>query len=239
MGPVFYSCLSNKARIFDYVGNNAIRPFNSNLGLFHDHMSNKTFFSAWLMLLSSLLTNHPYANGQSQYTPHTLQLDKGSKAASAELSEFEWLVGRWEGEGLGGQCEEVFLPAWNGTMFGTFRYANQGKLVFSEFFSLVKTEDGVFLKLKHFNPDMVGWEEKDKMMNFPLVKLEKNAVYYGGLTYKLDEQGVLKVWVAMKNNAGQVEEAEFTFRRASLESGSDASRHRNAIQDSAPAATRK
>lgn len=63
-------------------------------------------------------------------------------------------------------------------MFGSFRYANEGKLVFSEFFAGAKTDEGVLLKLKHFRPDMVGWEDKDKMMNFPLIKVEKNAVYF-------------------------------------------------------------
>lgn len=173
-----------------------------------------------LLIIFGVLIQDLFANGQTQYTEHTLQLAEGSKAATAELREFEWLVGRWDGEGLGGKCEEVFLPVWNDTMFGSFRYANEGKLVFSEFFSLVKTDDGIILKLKHFGPDMVGWENKDKMMNFPLIKVEKNAVYFGGLTYKLDEHGVLRVWVAMKTNSGKVEEADFTFRRASLEPSS-------------------
>jgi len=162
----------------------------------------------------------PTASAQTQNTEHTLKLDEGAKPASAELREFEWLVGRWDGEGLGGQCEEVFLPVWNDTMFGSFRYASEGKLVFSEFFSLVKSDEGVTLKLKHFNPDMVGWEEKDKMVNFPLVKVEKNAAYFGGLTYKLNDEGELKVWVAMKGKDGKVGEADFTFRRASMEPGS-------------------
>lgn len=171
---------------------------------------------AWLCLL--LLAQSALAQGQN--TEHTLKLDEGTKPVSADLREFEWLVGRWVGEGLGGQCEEIFLPVWNDTLFGSFRYASEGKLVFSEFFSLVRTEAGVILKLKHFHPDMVGWEEKDKMVNFPLIKVEKNAAYFGGLTYKLNDDGELKVWVAMKGKDGKVGEADFTFRRAKMEPSS-------------------
>jgi hypothetical protein len=174
------------------------------------------------ILIALLYPMHffPTVSAQTQNTEHTLKLDEGAKPASAELGEFEWLVGRWDGEGLGGQCEEVFLPVWNDTMVGSFRYAREGKLAFSEFFSLVKSDGGVILKLKHFHPDMIGWEEKDKMVNFPLVKVEKHAAYFAGLTYKLNDQGELKVWVAMKGTDGKLGEAAFTLRRAIMEPSS-------------------
>jgi uncharacterized protein YndB with AHSA1/START domain len=164
-----------------------------------------------------LLVTFSCSFAQSKFTEHTLKLDEGSSPAPAELRDFQWLVGRWVGEGLGGECEEVFLPAWNGTMVGTFRYAKEGKLVFSEYFSFTQSDGGVVLKLKHFNPDLVGWEEKDGMVNFPLIRVENNAVYFGGLTYQLNDDGVLNVWVAMKNRSGDIGEAEFTFRSAPLD----------------------
>lgn len=174
-------------------------------------------FASFLTAMMFLILLAQSAVAQTQNTEHTLKLDKGAKPAMAELKKFEWLVGRWVGEGLGGECEELFLPVWNDTLVGSFRYAKEGKLAFSEFFSLVKTDEGVILKLKHFHPDMVGWEEKDKMVNFPLIKVERNAAYFGGLTYQLDDQGELKVWVAMKGQDGKVSEAELILRRASLE----------------------
>lgn len=151
---------------------------------------------------------------QRQLTEHTLQLDEGSAPNLAKLEDFQWLVGRWVGEGLGGQCEETFLPPWNGTMVGTFRYAKDGKLVFSEFFMLAESDDGMILKLKHFHPDFVGWEEKDGMVNFPLIRVEHHAAYFGGLTYRLTDDGQLKAWVAMKRADGQYSEGSFVLRRA-------------------------
>ncbi len=181
-------------------------------------LNRSAFFLITLVFLPLLAQS---TSAQTQNTEHTLKLDEGGKPATAELKEFDWLVGRWIGEGLGGQCEEVFLPVWNDTLFGSFRYAKEGKLAFSEFFSLVKTEEGVILKLKHFHPDMVGWEEKDKMVNFPLIKVEKNAAYFGGLTYLRNDQGELKVWVAMKGQDGKVSEVELNLRRASSEPSSN------------------
>ncbi|MBX3416922.1 MAG: hypothetical protein KF851_04915 [Pirellulaceae bacterium] len=151
---------------------------------------------------------------QSTYTENTLRLDEGAKPANAELDDFGWLVGRWIGQGLGGDCEEVFLPPWRDTMFGTFRYVRDDKLVFSEFFSFVKSDGGLVLKLRHFHPDMTGWEERLDTVNFPLIRVQKNAAYFGGLTYRRDGDE-LKVWVAMRRGE-EIGEADFTFKLAPL-----------------------
>ncbi len=159
---------------------------------------------------------------QSQKTENTLSLDPGQPVASVDLTELNWLVGRWVGKGLGGECEEVFLPVWNDTMIGTFRYAKEGNLVFSEFFSFTKSDEGVVLRLKHFHPDLVSWEEKEDSVMFPLIKLERNAAYFGGLTYRLINDNELMVWVAMRNrNTSELGEAVFEFRRAKMERNDD------------------
>ncbi len=152
---------------------------------------------------------------QSKYTQHTLQLDDNAKPATAKLEDFQWLVGRWVGTGLGGDCEETFSPIWNRTMVGTFRYAQDGQLVFSEYFSLVEEDGGMVLKLRHFNPNFTGWEEKDKCVNFPLIKVENQTAHFGGLTYQRIDDDTLKVWVAMRNsNDNTMSETAFEFKLA-------------------------
>ncbi|HMO14457.1 MAG TPA: DUF6265 family protein [Pirellulaceae bacterium] len=169
----------------------------------------------FVTLLSFLSPAVQEAVTQTQLTENTLQLDEGAEPASADLKAFSWLIGRWIGEGLGGECEEVFLPIWNNSMTGTFRLFQQNQLVFSEYFSLMKTDDeGVILGLKHFHPNMVSWEEKDAMAKFRLIQVENNTAYFSGLTYKLSDEGELRVWVALRNNEGDVDEATFSFRRA-------------------------
>lgn len=154
------------------------------------------------------------AEGQVKNTEHTLKLAENQKGIEVDVRSLDWLVGRWVGEGLGGECEETFLPIWNGELTGTFRMAQKGKLIFSEFFALVQEEGVSKLKLRHFNPDMTSWEEKDKATTFPLIKLEEKAAYFGGLTYKLESPDSLSVWVAMKNSAdSELTEAVFHFKR--------------------------
>jgi hypothetical protein len=58
---------------------------------------------------------------------------------------------------------------------------------------------------------MKGWEEKDKHVTFPLVKVEPNAVYFSGLTYRKNSDGSLTVFLAMKRPTGTTEET-FSFQ---------------------------
>ena len=140
----------------------------------------------------------PQAVAQEMLTEHTMKVSTDAVAADAMLSEFAWLQGEWSGEGLGAKCDETWSSPAGGCMVGMFRMVKDEELVFSEFFILVRKDNKVVLRLKHFGKDFVGWEEKDKSVDFPLIKVEDKTAWFGGLTYQLQPDGSLKAWVAMK-----------------------------------------
>jgi hypothetical protein len=154
------------------------------------------------------------ATAQEANTEHTLRLSEGFTPAQTSIDDFAWLHGYWVGEGLGGQCEEMWGAPLGGAMLGTFRMLEDGQLVFSEFFVLAEKEGQISMKLKHFNPDFDGWEKKDKYVEFKFIKAEDKAAYFDGLTYKLTEDGTLKVYVSMKQKDGTLDEGQFTFTKA-------------------------
>lgn len=39
--------------------------------------------------------------------------------------------------------------------------------MFSEYMQIAPDGDSLIVRLKHFNADLTGWEEKDKTVNFP------------------------------------------------------------------------
>lgn len=146
-------------------------------------------------------------NGTEKLTEHTLKMPTGSQAAKVELSHFKFLQGAWAGTGFGADCDEVWTEPAGDCMLGTFRMVKDGKLQFTEFCMIQKDEDGgVVLRLKHFTNKFIGWEEKDKYVSFPLIRVEKDTAYFGGLTYSKQEDGRLKIWVALEED-GKVEEA--------------------------------
>ena len=81
-----------------------------------------------------------------------------------------------------------------------------------ELMLIVEEKGSLNVKLKHFNADFTAWEEKDKFISFPLVKLTVDAAYFNGLTYRRDGSDRLKVYVAIKEGE-DVHEEELLFHR--------------------------
>lgn len=150
---------------------------------------------------------------QEPFSEHTLRLAAGTPGAPAKMADVAWLEGYWTGEGLGGTCEEMWSPPLGGAMLGTFRLMKDGKLEFSEFFMLVEVEDSLVLKLKHFDAELKGWEEKDRSIEFQFIKSSGTTAWFNGLTYQLADDGVLHVYVAISSKDGSVREGEFRYQR--------------------------
>ena len=132
----------------------------------------------------------------------------------ATLASMSWLQGRWIGEGLGGVSEEIWSPAAGGGMMGAYRLLKDGKPVFYEFLMLVEENGSLALKLKHFNPDFSGWEEKVGHVTFKLVAIEDRAVHFDGLSFIRDGDDGLRIYLLLKDKEGKVREELFKMRRA-------------------------
>jgi hypothetical protein len=171
-------------------------------------------------VISSFLFNRPLpvfalpAYAQVKHTEHTMKLAPGQQAPPATINDIAWFAGFWTGEGMGGQNEEHWGPPNNGVMLGTFRHLKDGKPVFYEFMTFVEVEGSLMLRIKHFNPDMTGWEEKDKTVDFKFVAKKDGAVYFSGLTFMPTGKNSATIYLAMRNKDGAVREEVFNFKRA-------------------------
>ena len=133
----------------------------------------------------------------------------------ASLADFAWLAGRWVGEGLGGIAEEVWLPESGGAMLGTFRSIQGGKVAFYEILILASNPSGhLELRLKHFHPDLKGWEERDQVQAWALTQVEGEAFAFGPIAFRRDGAETLVVTVTMKLEDGSRKDEVFRFRRA-------------------------
>ena len=180
------------------------------------------FFFGTLALSVSLLAGAPsfIAAAAAEFvavTENTLRLAEGSTAAQADLADLAWIAGHWSGEGFGGQVEETWTPPSAGSMVGTFKLSSEQDGIlqpsFYEFMAIFETDEGLVLRLKHFHPDVKGWEEKDEFVDFPLVKIDGRRVYFRGLTYERTTDDELRIYLAMRTSAG-MREVEFKLARA-------------------------
>lgn len=133
----------------------------------------------------------------------------------ATIAEAAWLVGDWAGTGIGGaEASEVWLPPTGPTMVGLFVQEHaDGSIMFTEHMYLTEEAGSLMVKLKHFNPDLTGWEEKDGMVRFRLLSIEPCAAYFASLTYRCDGPDGLLVAVRMKSEGDKVDELVFRFKR--------------------------
>lgn len=135
---------------------------------------------------------------------------------AAEIAEFEWMTGYWEGTGIGGnRAVENWLPPVGGTMVGSFIQADaEDGIQFTEHMYLMEEDGTVILRVKHFNADFTGWEDAEGMVTFRLLEAEHCAAYFGGLTLRCDGDDGYAVFLLMRNSAGETNELEFRFIRA-------------------------
>ena len=116
-------------------------------------------------------------------TEHTFGLEPGESRPAAKLTDASWLVGSWTGTAFGQNFEQVWNPPSAGSMIGLFKLYGEQGVSFYELLEL-RVEDGsLSLKVKHFSADFTAWEDKADFVDFRLVKLEDNALHFGGLSF--------------------------------------------------------
>ena len=75
------------------------------------------------------------------------------------------------------------------------------------------------MELKHFNPGLIGWEEKDQVYSYPLVKIQKNEAVFERpdkltrLTYRRTSTDSLYVLLE-QIKGGKKNTEELTFKLA-------------------------
>ncbi len=142
----------------------------------------------------------------------TLSLPDGENSPKANLDQVAWIEGHWKGEAFGGIAEEIWSPPLGNSMMFVFRLVNNGKVSFYESGHIQEVDETIILQLKHFDGSMKGWEEKDKTIDFKLVKIEPNKVYFDGMTMEKVNEDQINVWVLIEENGNQ-KEILFSYKR--------------------------
>ena len=132
----------------------------------------------------------------------------------AAVNDFTWIVGHWVGTGLGGHSEEMWMPPAGGALPGSFRQMQDGKVTFYELLTFVERDGSVVLRLKHFNADLTGWEEKAQVLEFPLVELTPTKAVFNAMTFTHDEKDAFRVTLRLRDRkTDTVREEVFEYRR--------------------------
>lgn len=137
----------------------------------------------------------------------------GVAPPAARIDDLAWLEGSWSGQGLGGDAFEAYSPPADGQMVGHFLQTKAGKLQFMEIVAIAETAGTLHYRIKHFNPDLTGWEDKATVVAFPLVATDKDVWFFDGLTVRRTGPDSMTVTVLVQPKAKPAFEAPFTYRR--------------------------
>ena len=160
---------------------------------------------------------HPVGRGGALFSRRPGAANQGyharQRAAVRSVSDLAWLTGEWTGEGFDTVLHENYSAPIGGQMPGHFYGAKDGKADFYEFVMIAQVGNSIEYRVKHFNPDMTGWEEKNHFIRFPLVAIEKDAWYFDGLTIRRTGPDTAEHVVRVSGKDGSTREAVLKYRR--------------------------
>lgn len=143
---------------------------------------------------------------------HTVELPSGASSPEATLSDVEWIQGYWTGEALGGQVEEIWSEPLGESMMGSFKLVQDGQVKFYEIITISEIDKTLIMRLKHFNSELKGWEEKEETVDFKLVKLAPERVFFDGLTFERVSDNEMNVYVRFESGE-EHSEGKFNYHR--------------------------
>ncbi|MGD8633253.1 MAG: DUF6265 family protein [Anaerolineales bacterium] len=130
---------------------------------------------------------------------------------SHDIERLDWLSGTWSGEGFGGECQEIWSPPTGGVMMGMFRLFRNKQLAFYEFMVIEPQDSTLTLRIKHFDPGLIGWESRTESHEFPLLDLADQSITFDGIVYSLNDKGELVVDLKTGElSSNQVQRVVFT-----------------------------
>jgi hypothetical protein len=145
------------------------------------------------------------------FSQNTLTLD-GAESPKATLNDVAWIAGHWKGEAFGGITEEIWTPPLGNSMMGAFKLLENGTVSFYEIETISEENGTLILRLKHFHSNLKGWEEKDETIDFPLVKIEKDKVYFEGMTFERISANEMNIYVVIGEDETTGDEYKFNYK---------------------------
>jgi hypothetical protein len=145
-------------------------------------------------------------------------MSDGQQTPSPALKPLAFLSGRWLSEKPTEVQEENWSPISGDSMIGSFRIVQSGRPVFYEFWVVEVDENRPVLKLKHFNADLAGWEEKNASTKMPLISSSPDDALFaeadGSVSLHYHRVGDMLTCTVHHVRNGKASDETFTLTRA-------------------------
>ena len=170
-------------------------------------------------ILITLFTVHQQVFSQEANSPNTLKRSKDFVPPKAKIDDVAWIAGNWKGAAMGGEFTESWDSPSSGSMVGMFKMHGKQGVSFYEILTISELEGSLILRLKHFAKDLKGWEEKNEVVEKPLLHLKHNEACFEGLTFRAHDANQMSIFVSIAEKDGAAKEVEFECKRVGQGSG--------------------
>jgi hypothetical protein len=132
------------------------------------------------------------------------------------VQDLGFITGHWQGGVTAGLFDEEWSPPVADSMMGMFRYMESGAVKFYEFMAIEATPAGPVLRLRHFDPGLIAWEEKEGAVSLPVSSFTEKQVVFSNadgsvrLTYRRSSTDMLTV-ILERNAGGHKGRQEFDY----------------------------
>jgi hypothetical protein len=99
-------------------------------------------------------------------------------------------------------------------MMASFKLINDGKVTFYEIEIIREVDNTLILQLKHFGPNLKGWETKYETVDFPLKEITENKVVFEGMAFDKISKSEMNVYADIKDK-GLIETVKFNYKKDS------------------------
>jgi len=135
-----------------------------------------------------------------------------------DIKDLAFMSGKWKTHSAWGDMEANWSEAMGNSMMCAYRCIKDGKVIYYEFIVIEQMDAGPVMKLRHFSPGNIGWEEKDKPYEYPLMFLELDKARFErpdkktALTFHRTGPASLKVILERQDKEGRWVEDVFDYK---------------------------
>lgn len=133
----------------------------------------------------------------------------------ARIADMAWIEGHWIGDMPNGPVEQVVLGPRFGHMPGFVRALAPGNVIFYEISVFMEVDNSLTVRVKHFTPELAGWEAREAYIDRPLVDRDATNFFFDGITVSRTGPDSFTVYFLNRSGSEEGETIVIPFRRKS------------------------
>jgi hypothetical protein len=140
-----------------------------------------------------------------------------AQSVKTAISSLSFMAGKWTLKHQWGDMEEYWGSPMGNNMMCSYRCVKDGKAVFYEFIVIEQSNGSPVMKLRHFNPGSIAWEEKDRPYLLYLTSINRSKAVFTSadkkvkLGYERLSKTKLLSWLEEVNKKGKLEKEVFAY----------------------------